>query len=78
MLHVEVPIRRSDPFEQFLANWDGPNNAEPFWPTLAEMDLIAPAVAAGFPKDSVFETNIPTKFQKLGGWLGYGARKAAA
>lgn len=76
MLHIEVPVRRTDPFEQFLANWDGPNNNEPFWTTLAEMDLIAPAVAAGFPAEDVFETVVPTAFHKAGDWLGYGARKA--
>ena len=78
MLHVEVPVRRTDPFDQFLANWDGPNNNEPFWPTLSEMDLVAPAVAAGFPADAVFETVVPTAFAKAGDWLGYGARKAGA
>lgn len=77
MLHIEVPIRRSAPFDQFLTNWDATNNNEPFWSTLAEMDLVAPAVAAGFAADSVFETVVPTCFAKAGDWLGIGARKAA-
>src|SRR3546814_8487017 len=34
MLHVEVPIRRKDPLDQFLWNWDTTNNNEPFWSTL--------------------------------------------
>ena len=76
MLHVEVPVRRSEAFDQFLTNWDGPNNNEPFWPSLADMDLIAPAVAAGFPADSVFDTVVPSAAGKPGDWLGYGARKA--
>lgn len=78
MLHVEVPVRRSDPFEQFLINWDGPNNNEPFWPSLAGMDLVAPALAAGFASDSIFEAVLPSVAGKPGDWLGYGARKAKA
>ena len=75
MLHIEVPVRRKDPLDQFLWNWDATNNNEPFWSTLAEMDLMAPAVEAGFPAETVFEAEIPTQYFKDGGWLAYGARK---
>lgn len=77
MLHVEVPVRRTESFDQFLTNWDARNNNEPFWAVLSEMDLVAPAVAAGFAADSVFECAVPTSFAKAGDWLGVGARKAA-
>lgn len=76
MLHVEVPVRREETFDQFLANWDSLNNNEPFWSTLAEMDLVAPALDAGFPRESIFEAVVPTQRAKAGDWLGYGARKA--
>jgi 2-polyprenyl-3-methyl-5-hydroxy-6-metoxy-1,4-benzoquinol methylase len=78
MLHIEVPTRRTDPFEQFLANWDCRNNNEPFWEILSGMDVRAPALAAGFPAESIFESVVPTAFAKSGDWLGIGARKAAA
>ena len=77
MLHVEVPVRRTEAFDQFMTNWDSLNNNEPFWSTLGEMDLVGPAVRAGFPADSVFEAVVPTHNAKAGGWLGYGARKPA-
>ncbi len=76
MLHIEVPVRRTDPVDQFITNWDTTHNNEPFWSTLAEMDLIAPALRAGFAKDEVFEEVAPTFNGKQGGWLAYGARKS--
>ncbi|MBT9470556.1 MAG: class I SAM-dependent methyltransferase [Pseudomonadota bacterium] len=77
MLHIEVPVRRNEAFDQFLTNWDSTNNNEPFWSTLAEMDLVAPALEAGFPRESIFEAVVPTQRAKAGDWLGYGARKAS-
>jgi SAM-dependent methyltransferase len=77
MLHIEVPVRRTESFDQFLTNWDAGNNNEPFWAVLSEMDLVTPAVAAGFARESVFEAVVPTCFAKAGDWLGVGARKAA-
>src|SRR3546814_3589327 len=76
MLHVEVPIRRKDPLDQFLWNWDTTNNNEPFWSTLAELDLVEPAVRAGFPRESIFEAEMPSLSRQGGIWLGYGARQA--
>ncbi|MEZ6022136.1 MAG: class I SAM-dependent methyltransferase [Hyphomonadaceae bacterium] len=78
MLHVEVPVRRTEAFDQFVTNWDAISNNEPFWSTLAEMDLIGPAVRAGFEEKNVFEDVVPTHNAKQGGWLGYGARKSEA
>lgn len=78
MLHVEVPVRRPDALDQFLTAWDATHNNEPFWSTLGEMDLIGPAVRAGFEEKNVFEDVVPTHNAKQGGWLGYGARKSEA
>lgn len=77
MLHVEVPTRRTEPFDQFLSNWDTTHNNEPFWSTLAEMDLIGPAVRAGFDAAEVFEGPLSTHQSLRGAWFGYGARKSA-
>lgn len=77
MLHIEVPVRRTEDFDQFLTNWDATHNNEPFWSTLAEMDLVAPAVRAGFAAEDIFEVMTSTQSGALlGGWLAYGARKA--
>lgn len=78
MMHIEVPVRRTESFDQFLTNWDATHNNEPFWSTLGEMDLIGPAVRAGFDQAEVFEATAPTLNAKQGGWLAYGARKSGA
>lgn len=78
MMHIEVPVRRTESFDQFLTNWDAVHNNEPFWSTLGEMDLIGPAVRAGFTEAEVFEATAPTLNAKQGGWLAYGARKSGA
>ncbi len=76
MLHVEVPVRRTEAFDQFITSWDVRYNNEPFWATLGEMDLVKPAIEAGFHEDDIFEETVPTHNDKVGGWLGYGAQKA--
>lgn len=56
MLHVDVGRRLTakDPFDQFIADWDTMNNNEPFWGTLLfDIDMLRPAVEAGFPAESV-------------------------
>jgi SAM-dependent methyltransferase len=56
-IHLEQPpYRRFPPFEQFMRDWDGRFNNEPFWTALHEMDLTERLVAAGHPADQVFET----------------------
>ena len=56
-IHLEQPpYRRFPPFEQFMRDWDGRFNNEPFWTALHEMDLTERLVAAGHPADRVFET----------------------
>ena len=78
-LHVEVPVRRDTPFKQFLANWDSWNNNEPFWGILAETDVKALAVQAGFDEDKTFDQPVYSQapggvFRKGDGWWGFGAR----
>jgi SAM-dependent methyltransferase len=54
--HLEQPpYRQFGPFEQFMRDWDGQNNNEPFWTSLHELSLPDELVKAGFAADSVFE-----------------------
>lgn len=56
--HLEQPpYRRFGPFEQFMRDWDGRNNNEPFWSALHELSLPDEMVNAGFDRDSVFEAD---------------------
>lgn len=56
-LHLEQPTYRGlEPFEQFVRDWDGRFNNEPFWSALHETDLPALLVKAGFAPERVFET----------------------
>ena len=56
-IHLEQPpYRKFPPFEQFMRDWDGRWNNEPFWSALHEMDLTETLVRTGFPADKVFET----------------------
>jgi SAM-dependent methyltransferase len=56
-VHLEQPPYRGlDPFEQFMRDWDGRFNNEPFWSALHESDLPALLVKAGFGAHNVFES----------------------
>ena len=56
--HLEQPpYRRCGPYEQFMRDWDGRNNNEPFWSRLHELSLPEELTRAGFPADAVFEAN---------------------
>jgi SAM-dependent methyltransferase len=56
-VHLEQPPYRGlDPFEQFMRDWDGRFNNEPFWSALHESDLPALLVKAGFGVHNVFES----------------------
>lgn len=56
-VHLEQPPYRGlDPFEQFMRDWDGRFNNEPFWSALHESDLPALLVKAGFGARNVFES----------------------
>lgn len=56
-VHLEQPSYRGlAPFEQFMRDWDGRYNNEPFWSALHETDLPALLVRAGFGAGNVFES----------------------
>lgn len=56
-IHLEQPPFRSlDPFEQFMRDWDGRYNNEPFWSSLHESSLPALLQEAGFPAERIFES----------------------
>ena len=56
-VHLEQPPYRGiDPFEQFMRDWDGRFNNEPFWSALHETDLPALLVKCGFGAGHVFES----------------------
>jgi hypothetical protein len=58
-IHVEQPpYRQFGPFEQFMRDWDGRNNNEPFWSELHEMRLTEVLVGTGFEPDDVFEAQL--------------------
>lgn len=57
-LHLEQPPYRGlEPFEQFLRDWDGRYNNEPFWSALHETALPALLERAGFEPRAVFESS---------------------
>lgn len=88
-IHLEQPpYRRFEPFEQFMRDWDGRYNNEPFWTALHEMDLTERLARAGFERDRVFETECraPTfkaaagrseDFGRAPAWYAVGAWQAA-
>ncbi len=78
MVHLEVPTKGSNAFEQFFNNWDAAYNNEPFWATLSEIDLRAYAVEAGFKAEDWFSELVPSNRRKKGGWFVFGAQKGAA
>ncbi len=67
-VHLEQPpYRRFDVYEQFMRDWDGRNNNEPFWSKLHELSLPEELVAAGFDAGTVFEDNaIADGFEEAG------------
>lgn len=56
-LHMEQPPYRGLPaFEQFMRDWDGRYNNEPFWSSLHETVLPTLLARAGFSAERIFET----------------------
>jgi ubiquinone/menaquinone biosynthesis C-methylase UbiE len=71
MVHLDVPRRLTakTPFDQFVANWDTYNNNEPFWGSfLFDLDMVRPAVEAGFAAEDVTETLAYTPAGKSAYW----------
>jgi ubiquinone/menaquinone biosynthesis C-methylase UbiE len=55
-IHLEQPpYRQFGPFEQFMRDWDGRNNNEPFWSEMHQTSLPDLLVQAGFARADVFE-----------------------
>ncbi len=85
VLHAEAPVRNKqlDPFTAFMRDWSTHYNAEPFWGTLHDMDLVEPALAAGFAAADVIDIDVPmiNDGEMIGAganWMIYGATKTAA
>ncbi|MFM8518007.1 MAG: class I SAM-dependent methyltransferase [Nevskiaceae bacterium] len=58
-IHLEQPpYRGMTAFEQFMRDWDGYYNNEPFWSALHETDLPRLLVEQGYSTEAVFETEI--------------------
>lgn len=56
-IHLEQPpYRQFDAYEQFMRDWDGRYNNEPFWTALHETDLVELLNDTGFERSNVFET----------------------
>ena len=74
VLHGDVPFfnQKADPFTAFTRDWSTHYNAEPFWGTLHDMDLRAPAEDAGFAPGSVILDNSAASAIP---WMVYGATK---
>jgi len=87
-IHLEQPPYRGlNPFEQFMRDWDGRYNNEPFWSALHESDLRQIMTKAGFSEELVFETRCvaptwqaskPTEedFGRAPAWYAVGAWQA--
>lgn len=59
MLHLEIP-RGSDPFEQFMFDWETYNNNETFAGYMTGLDLAEIAREAGFESDKARVADAPT------------------
>ena len=56
-IHLEQPPYRGMPaFEQFMRDWDGRYNNEPFWTALHETSLPDLLARTGFAPDRIFES----------------------
>jgi len=61
MIHADFPPYAGvDPLSQSMIDWDTYDNHEPFWGPMRDMDLSAEAEAAGFEREAVSETIVPT------------------
>ena len=90
-IHLEQsPYHGLDPFEQFMRDWDGRYNNEPFWSALHETRLPEVLQAAGFAAGSIFESKAEPPSAVAGGaprqedfgrapsWYAAGAWRTAA
>ncbi len=54
MIHNDMVGWPTDPFQEFMAEWNGHHNNEPFERGSGTLDFAAASVAAGFRADDVF------------------------
>ncbi len=61
VIHLEAALRYAemDPYDAFIRDWSTHNNAEPFWGAVKEMDLVDPALKAGFKPQNVIQSYTP-------------------
>ncbi len=78
MAHLEVALRHrdvNDLYFQSYRDWSTHYNAEPFWGTFHDMDVIDPMKKGGFRSDDVWEKYLPTPSGAR--WWAMCAQKAA-
>jgi 2-polyprenyl-3-methyl-5-hydroxy-6-metoxy-1,4-benzoquinol methylase len=54
MIHNDMVGWPTDPFQEFMAEWNGHHNNEPFERGSGTLDFTAASVAAGFAAEDVF------------------------
>lgn len=60
MIHADLPpFDLMDPFTQFILDNETYYNNEPFWGAMRELDQVALAEKAGFPRESIRFDNAP-------------------
>ena len=61
VIHLEAALRYAemDPYDAFIRDWSTHNNAEPVWGAVKEMDLVDPALKAGFKPQNVIQSYTP-------------------
>ncbi len=68
MIHADLPpFDLMDPFTQFILDNETWYNNEPFWGAMREMDQLALAEAAGFPKGEARFTTAPMAIMEFMG-----------
>ena len=78
MAHLDVPVRKADPYTQFMSDRRVDYNNEPFWSALARLDVTVPMQLAGFRRSGIFNQNIRSRLgagQRNNAWWVFGASK---
>lgn len=66
MMHLDARFVGDNIYDQYQQEWDAHYNNEPFFGTLCDTDLVATARDAGFDRDQVFESYIPSHYKPRG------------
>jgi SAM-dependent methyltransferase len=68
MIHADLPpFDRMNEFSKFILDNETYYNNEPFWGVMREIDQVALAVEAGFPRESVRFDTAPMSVRELAG-----------